>query len=233
MDPVSSEMARILVVGEEPRIVGIVCRALSVQGFSADGASDAALVLRPTHDRDYDLVVLDMARDRVYGITILERIMKSQPHLPVLVLSALTDVDLKVRCFELGAADYMNKPFALAELSARISARLSSPASAGEQILTHNGLKLDLRRRLVNTAEGTVRLSRRECLLLEHLVRHQGEVFSRAELLEEVWGFSFDPGTNVVNVYVSRLRAKLGSSVIETVRDVGYCVPSHNGEQPT
>lgn len=224
-------MARILVVGDEPKTVGIVCRALSARGFSAHGATNGARANGLGHERDYDLVVFDLGMEGVDGITVLERIVQSRPHVPVLVLSARADVELKVRCFELGAADYMTKPFALAELSARISARLRPPANGGEEILTRNGLKLHLRRRLVDTAEGTVRLSRTECLLLEHLMRHEGEVFSRAELLEAVWGFSFDPGTNVVNVYVSRLRAKLGSSVIATVRNVGYYVPSHGAQR--
>jgi DNA-binding response OmpR family regulator len=218
-------MPRVLVVGADPKMVGIVCRALSAQGFSVDGVTDAARALESRGERYYDLVVLDLGMEGVDGLTSLERIVQCRPFLPVLVLSPLTDVESSVRCFELGAADYMTKPFAVAELSARILARLRSSASAGNGVLRYNGLKLHLRLRLVDTAEGTVQLSRTEFLLLEYLIRHQGEVFSRAKLLEEIWGFSFDPGTNVVNVYVSRLRAKLGSSVITTVRNVGYYVP--------
>jgi DNA-binding response OmpR family regulator len=218
-------MTRILVVDDEPKIVGFVCRSLSAQGFSVDGATDGALGLRLIHTRDYELVVLDLLMEGIDGATVLARAMKYRPELPVLVLSALSDVDTKVRCFQLGAADYMTKPFALAELRARILARLPSSPGPREAILRHNGLELDLERRLVNTGEAPVRLSHREFALLEHLLRYQGEVFSRAELLEEVWGYSFDPGTNVVDVYVGRLRAKLGSSLIVTVRNVGYYVP--------
>jgi DNA-binding response OmpR family regulator len=218
-------MARILVVDDEPKLVGFVCRALSAHGFSVDGATDGVRALGLIQERDYELVVLDLLMKGVDGVTVLERSMKSRPHLPILVLSALSDVESKVRCFQLGAADYLTKPFALAELRARISARLLSPAAPEEAILSNNGLKLDLGRRIVDTGKGTVRLSDREFLLFRHLMRKQGEVCSRAELLEQVWGCSFDPGTNVVDVYVGRLRAKLGSSVITTVRNVGYYVP--------
>jgi two-component system, OmpR family, response regulator len=217
--------ARILVIDDEPKLVGFVCRALSADGFSVDGATDGVRALRLIHERDYQLVVLDLLMNGVDGVTVLERTMQSRPDLPVLVLSALSDVESKVRCFRLGAADYLTKPFALAELRARIRARLRSPAGTREPVLRNNGLKLDLKRRIVDTGEETIRLSDREFLLFQHLMRKQGEVCSRAELLEQVWGCAFDPGTNVVDVYVGRLRAKLGSSVITTVRNVGYYVP--------
>jgi two-component system OmpR family response regulator len=221
----STKNARILVVDDEPKLVGFVCRALSAHGFSVDGAMDGARALGLIHERDYDLVVLDLLMNGVDGATVLERTLQSRPDLPILVLSALSDVESKVRCFQLGATDYLTKPFALAELRARIRARLRCPAGTTEPVLRNNGLKLHLKRRIVDTGEGTVPLSDREFLLFRHLMRKQGEVCSRAELLERVWGCEFDPGTNVVDVYVSRLRAKLGSSVIATVRNVGYYVP--------
>jgi two-component system copper resistance phosphate regulon response regulator CusR len=217
--------SRILVVDDESKLLGFVCRALSADGFSVDGAGDGSRALRLIHEREYELVVLDLLMEGVDGVTVLERAMKSRPGLPVLVLSALSDIDTKVRCFELGAADYLTKPFALAELRARISARLRSPAVAKDAVLSYNGFKLDATRRIVDTEKGSVRLSETEFLLLWHLIRFEGKVFSRAELLEKVWGYSFDPGTNVVDVYVARLRSKLGSSVIATVRNVGYYVP--------
>jgi DNA-binding response OmpR family regulator len=218
-------VARILVVDDEPKLVDFVCRALSAEGFEVDGATDGARALASIEERQYELVVLDLLMEGVDGVTVLERAIESRPHLPILVLSALSDVESKVRCFELGAADYLTKPFALAELRARIRARLGTPASNGGVFLSHNGLKLDLARRVAITDEGTVRLSDREFLLLQYLLRSQGEVCTRAQLLRQVWGWSFDPGTNVVDVYVGRLRAKLGSSVIETVRNAGYYIP--------
>jgi two-component system OmpR family response regulator len=217
--------SRILVIDDDPKLLGFVCRVLSAEGFSVDGAGDGARALRLILEQDYELVVLDLWMEGLDGVTVLERALKSRPTLPVLVLSALSDVDTKVRCFELGAADYMTKPFALAELRARIWARLHPPAVAEGATFSYNGFKLDPTRRTVDTEQGSVRLSEREFLLLRHLIRFQGEVFTRAELLEDVWGYSFDPGTNVVDVYVARLRSKLGSSLIVTVRNVGYYVP--------
>jgi two-component system, OmpR family, response regulator len=141
----------------------------------------------------------------------------------VVVLSALSDVETKVRCLEFGASDYLSKPFSLSELVARIRARLRQP-SAGprHRFLEAGGLRLDLTRRLAEKDGTRVALSEREFLLLEHLMRADGDVCSRQELLAEVWGYSFDPGSNVVEVCVRRLRAKVGADVIETVRNVGY-----------
>jgi len=218
-------MARILVVDDERKLVGLMCRALAAQGFAVDGTTDGARALELIREDDYQLVVLDLLLIGLDGMRVLERAVRARPALPILVLSAMSDVETKVRCFELGAADYMTKPFALAELQARISARLRPPGGDGETLLRNNGFTLDLRRRVVETEVGTIRLSHKEFLLLRHLMRHEGEVFNRAELLQEVWGWSFDPGTNVVDVYVGRLRAKLGSRVIVTVRNVGYYVP--------
>jgi DNA-binding response OmpR family regulator len=217
--------ARILVVDDEPKLVGFVCRALSEQGFSVEAATTGSGALELIREHDYELVVLDLLMVGVDGVTVLERATELRPHLPILVLSALSDVETKVRCFELGATDYVTKPFALAELRARIRARLGSPNGTAEKVLTNDGWRLDLRRRVVETDGRSIRLSDREFLLLQHLMRYQGEVCSRSELLEQVWGCSFDPGTNVVDVYVARLRAKLGSSLITTVRNVGYYIP--------
>lgn len=219
-------MTRILVIDDEPKLVAFVRRALSAQGFSVDGATNGARALELIRRGDYALVVLDLLMEGVDGVTVLEQALKSRPRLPILVLSALSDVESKVRCFELGATDYMTKPFALAELRARIGARLDSPANGSEATLTHNGLVLHLQRKTVETSQGSLKLSDREFHLLQHMMLCEGEVCSRAELLEEVWGYTFDPGSNVVDVYVGRLRAKLGSSVIVTVRNVGYYIPA-------
>jgi DNA-binding response OmpR family regulator len=128
-----------------------------------------------------------------------------------------------VRCLELGASDYLPKPFALAEFLARVRARLRQPAAPpAPRILVAGRLSLDLVRRTADVGQGPVGLSEREFLLLQHLMRKEGEVCPREELLAEVWGFSFDPGSNVVDVYVGRLRSKLGAELIETVRNVGY-----------
>lgn len=216
-------MARVLVVDDEPRIVNFVSRALSAEGFGVDGAHDGVRALELARTGRYELVVLDLLLPGLDGKSVLRGIIEARPEQRVLVLSALSDVDSKVRCLELGASDYLAKPFALAELVARVRARLRQPAvGPGERQLRAGGLTLDLVRRVADTGEGQVTLSEREFLLLQHLMRKGGEVCSRQQLLADVWGLSFDPGSNVVDVCVGRLRSKLGGDIIETVRRVGY-----------
>jgi two-component system copper resistance phosphate regulon response regulator CusR len=156
-------------------------------------------------------------------MSVLQGLMESRPDQRVLVLSALSDVETKVRCLEFGASDYLSKPFSLAELIARVRARLRQPAAGPRPRFLRGGtMTLDLTRRVAEVRGRRVSLSEREFLLLEHLMRQEGDVCSRQRLLADVWDYSFDPGSNVVDVCVGRLRAKLGGDVIETVRNVGY-----------
>ena len=216
-------MARVLVVDDEPRIVSFVSRALSAEGFQVDGAHDGDRALELAKTGSYELVVLDLLLPHLDGMTVLQDLMEHRPDQRVLVLSALSDVETKVRCLEFGASDYLSKPFSLAELIARVRARLRQPgAGPRHRFLRSGGLTLDLTRRVAETAEKRASLSEREFLLLEYLMRQDGEVCSRERLLAEVWDYSFDPGSNVVDVCVGRLRSKLGGEVIETVRNVGY-----------
>jgi two-component system, OmpR family, response regulator len=216
-------MPRVLVVDDEPRIVSFISRALSAEGLGVDSAHDGPRALELTSSRRYELVVLDLLLPGLDGIAVLQRILDSRPEQRVLILSALSDVDSKVRCLELGAADYLPKPFALAELVARVRARLRQPeAPAAPRVVVVGRVTLDLVRRVADAGAGPIGLSEREFLLLQHLMRKADEVCSREELLAEVWGYSFDPGSNVVDVYVGRLRSKLGAELIETVRNVGY-----------
>jgi DNA-binding response OmpR family regulator len=219
-------MAKVLVIDDEPKIVDFVSRALSANGLVVDSATDGAEGLDMARTGRYDLVVLDLMMPGVSGMGVLRGTIEALPQQRVLVLSALSDVESKVRCLELGAADYLTKPFALAELVARVWARLrlTTPASS-DGLLRAGGLTLDPHRRTADAGAGPLALSAREFLLLKHLVLNEGEVCTRAELLEEVWGCSFDPGTNVVDVYIRRLRAKLGAGVVETIRNAGYCLP--------
>ncbi len=216
-------MPKVLVVDDEPRIVDFVSRALSSEGFQVDSASDGARALEMARGGRYELVVLDLLLPERDGETVLRELMDDRPEQRVLVLSALSDVDRKVRCLELGASDYLPKPFALAELVARVRARLRQPASGPDQrFLSLGGVTLDLTRRVADAGLGPVPLSEREFLLLRHLMMKGGQPCGRQQLLADVWGYSFDPGSNVVDVCVGRLRAKLGASAIETVRSVGY-----------
>jgi DNA-binding response OmpR family regulator len=216
-------MARLLVVDDEPRIVSFVGRALSAEGFVVDGAHDGVRGFELAASGRYDLVVLDLLLPGRDGVTLLRELIEARPGQRVLVLSALSDVESKVRCLELGASDYLPKPFALAELVARVRARLRQPAAGpGGRFLRSGGITLDLVRRTADAGSGPVQLAEREFHLLRHLMQRDGEVCSRQLLLAEVWGLSFDPGSNVVDVCVGRLRAKLGPDAIETVRSVGY-----------
>jgi two-component system OmpR family response regulator len=220
-------MSRVLVIDDEPRIVSFVQRALSADGIAAEGATDGARGLAMVLTGSYQLVLLDLLMPSMDGASVLAQTMEHRPRQPVVILSALTDVETKVRCFGLGAADYVAKPFALAELLARVRARLRGNGSyESAKTMSVGGISLDLRRRAADVGAGPVPVSGREFLLLQHLMSRAGEVCSREEILADVWGCSFDPGTNVVDVYIGRLRSKIGAMTIETVRNVGYCV--HN-----
>ena len=217
-------MRRILVVDDEPKIVSFVSRSLTSNGYDVDSAYNGSDALAKAHKSDYELMLLDLRLPDIDGVAVLQATMAAKPDLRVVVVSAISDVRTKVRCLELGAIDYLPKPFALAELLARIRARLREPANGvqAQPALTAGPVTLDVMRRTADAGKGSVNLSEREFLLLRHLMRKVGEVCTREELLGEVWGYSFDPGTNVVDVYVGRLRAKLGAEIIETVRNVGY-----------
>lgn len=217
--------ARILIVDDEPNICSFVSRALLSHGFEVDAVSGGRRALELARSRTYALIVLDLIMPEVDGVTTLRGILAGKPDQPVLVLSALTDVESKVRCLELGAADYLTKPFALAELLARVRSRLrQSAAPAGERFIRVGRLTLDLQRHVANAGAGPIALSSREFELLLHLMHRAGTVCSREQLLADVWETEFDPGTNVVDVYINRLRAKLGRDAIETLRNLGYAL---------
>ena len=220
-------MANVLVIEDEPRIGSFVSRALQNAGFGVETARDGVSGLELARSGRFALVILDLLLPGLGGLSVLGRIIESDPEQRVLVLSALGDVESKVRCFELGASDYLPKPFALAELLARVRARIRYPtAQPLDRFMRVGGVELDLVRRVADVGRGPVSLSQREFLLLQTLMLREGEVVPRQQLLSEVWGFSFHPGTNVVDVCIGRLRAKLGDDAIETVRGVGYQVAS-------
>jgi DNA-binding response OmpR family regulator len=215
--------SRILVIEDEHKIASVVMRALSAAGFDVAMAPTAIRGLGLIEKGAYGLVILDLLLPDIDGFSVLDRLLVIAPGQAVLVLSSLADVRAKVRCLELGACDYVTKPFDLPELIARVRLRIHERRQADEErYLRHSSLTLDTQRRVVADGERQVALATREYLLLEYLMRKPGEVCSRPELLEHVWGYSFDPGTNVVDVCIRRLRAKLGDPLIETIRNVGY-----------
>jgi DNA-binding response OmpR family regulator len=221
-------MARILVVDDEPDILRFVERALRGDGHEVTTAHDGlgglqAACAKPTPD----LVVLDLLLPRLDGRAVLAAMLMHTPNLRVIVLSAVGDVKARVTCLEAGAADYLAKPFAVAELLARVRLRLRDQVStAGTEVLRVGDVQLDVRNRTVSINGRRVTLSEREFLVTQHLMRRAGQVCSREELLSDVWGYSYDPGSNVVDVYVARVRAKLRGEVIATVRNVGYSFAS-------
>jgi DNA-binding response OmpR family regulator len=215
-------VSKVLVIDDEPKIVSFVTRALAARGYDVDSADSGAAGLELIRMGGYAVVVLDLRLPDIDGIDVLRSAMEDRPDQQVIVLSALPDVETKVQCLDLGAADYVTKPFSLTEFVARVRRRARQRSSDGERFLRVGGLVLDLRKRTADVGAGPVTLAAREFLLLHHLVRHRDEVCTREELLSEVWGYSFDPGTNAVEVCVRRLRAKLGQGVIETIRNVGY-----------
>lgn len=215
---------RILVIEDEARIQSFLARGLEAEGYAVVAAGDGREGLELATRGRFDLVVLDLLLPGLNGLQVLRELHSSRPDMPVVVLSARTDLPTKLRGFELGASDYVPKPFSLDELLARIRVRLRSVAPfADESLLRAGRVVLDVARRQARIGERAADLSDREFRLLHHLLLHAGEVISRERLLAEVWGYDFDPGSNVVDVCVRRLRQKLGPDAqIETVRHAGY-----------
>jgi two-component system copper resistance phosphate regulon response regulator CusR len=216
-------LSRILVVDDEQRICRFVARALEANGFQFDVAVTGYEALRLVESQDYAVIVLDLLLPGLDGYEVLRRVIRANPAQRVLILSAIGDVESKVRCLQMGAVDYLPKPFAIAELIARVRRRIEDrTAPPPPRWLEGGGMRLDLQRRVIHVEDREVSLSHREFILMGHLMRRAGEVCTRDELLADVWGYAFDPGSNVVDVCVRRLRSKLEREAIETVRNVGY-----------
>lgn len=217
-------MDKILVVEDESKLAMLLSRALGATGFQVTTTGGGVRGLELAGSGEFTLVILDLRLPDLDGFSVLEQVVAQVPHQEVLVLSALSDVSAKVRCLELGAVDYVSKPFDLAELMARIRRRVRSAKENGDNRILHShSFELDLHRRRIVRGDESIALATREFVLLEYLMRRPGEVCSREELLEHVWGYSFDPGTNIVEVCIGRLRHKLFKPCIETIRNVGYC----------
>jgi DNA-binding response OmpR family regulator len=218
----STPLARVLVVDDEQRILRFVVRGLQAEGYEVDSADTGADRLHKALQAQYDLVILDLLMPGLDGASVLHRLVAERPRQAVIVLSCLTATATKVRCLEAGAEDYLAKPFSLDELLARVRARLRTAAGRPSLSLAAGRLRLDLIRREADSGAGPVPLAEREFLLLRELMQQPGRIVSKQRLLSAVWDYHFDPGSNVVDVYVSRLRAKLGAATIVTVRGEGY-----------
>ncbi|HEY2161878.1 MAG TPA: response regulator transcription factor [Solirubrobacteraceae bacterium] len=215
---------RILIVEDEERIRTFLARAFEAEGFTVDGAEDGECGLARALSGSYDLVILDLLLPGRDGLQTLGELHRQRPDMPVLILSARSDLSTKLRGFELGAVDYVAKPFSLDELLARARVQLRRARVGGDgNTLTVGELVLDLASRRAYVGDRVADLSDREFRLLRFLMRHVGQVVSRERLLSEVWGYDFDPRSNVVDVCVRRLRRRLGPDApIETVRNAGY-----------
>jgi DNA-binding response OmpR family regulator len=221
---------RILIVDDEPNIRSFIGRALAAAGFQTGYAMNGTQGLSQALDGGYDLIILDLVMPDMNGWNVLDQLMRARPDQTVMVLSCVADVATKVGCLERGAQDYLTKPFSLAELLARVRVRLredahqrgdaSAPGSG--EIIRVGGLTLDVARLVADIGHGPVPLTRLEFLLLRELAEHFGESVPKGRLLASVWGYDFDPGSNVVDVCVRRLRSKLGFGLIKTVRGEGY-----------
>ncbi|GAA3609307.1 response regulator transcription factor [Kineosporia mesophila] len=216
-------MNRILVAEDEDRIASFVSKGLRAAGFTPTVVDDGVSALDYASSGEFDLLVLDIGLPGLDGFEVLKRLRANRSTLPVIILTARQSITDTVAGLEGGADDYMSKPFRFEELLARIRLRLrEDPREPELTVLTHGALALDLRSRRAAVEGRTVELSAREFALAETFVRHPGQVLSREQLLSHVWGYDFDPGSNVVDVYVRYLRKKLGVQWFETVRGMGY-----------
>jgi DNA-binding response OmpR family regulator len=215
---------RILVIEDEARILAFLERALEAEGYAVGCSGNGAEGLRLALAEEWDLVVLDLLLPGLDGLTVLRELHSRRPALPVLILSARGDLPTKLNGFKLGATDYVPKPFSLAELLARVRVQLRRSQAGDDGNVIHVGrVAVDLARRQARMDGTVAALSDREFRVLHYLAVHAGEVVSRERLLADVWGYSFDPGSNVVDVCIRRLRKKLGPDTpIETVRHAGY-----------
>jgi two-component system, OmpR family, response regulator len=212
---------KLLVVEDEERVASFLGKGLRAHGYTVEWARNGAEALARVMDPGISLVILDLGLPDQDGLDVLAAMRERGSMVPVLVLSARGRVDDRVRGLNLGADDYLGKPFAFEELLARVRANLR-PRTVPASVVQADGVRLDLIRREATIAGRTVSLSAREFSLLRVFVGHPRQVLSRQELLSMAWGLDFDPGTNLVDVYVGYLRRKLGEPVIQTARGSGY-----------
>jgi DNA-binding response OmpR family regulator len=215
-------VSRVLIAEDEPRIAAFVEKGLRANGFATAVVGDGLSALDRARSGDFDLVVLDIGLPVLDGFAVLRALRAERCAVPVVVLTARDSVQDTVAGLEGGADDYMAKPFRFEELLARVRLRLAGSRQGEVTVLTAGDLSLDLRTRRASVGSRVVDLSAREFALAETFLRHPGQVLAREQLLSSVWGYDFDPGSNVVDVYVRYLRRKLGAERIETVRGMGY-----------
>jgi DNA-binding response OmpR family regulator len=215
-------VARILIAEDDPLISAFLEKGLRANGYATIVADDGARAGELSLTDGFELLILDLALPEREGFQVLQELRRRGRNVPVLVLTGRPEMRDAVACLDVGADDYMTKPFRFEELLARVRVRLRAPGTEQPTVLEVGSVQLDLRTRRVRVSGHEVALTPREYRLLEVLMRHPDQVLSRDQLLAHAWGYAAEPGTNVVNVYVSALRKKLGEDAIEAVRGVGY-----------
>jgi two-component system OmpR family response regulator len=221
---------RILVIEDDPEVLAFIAKGLGEQGYAVDQASDGKNGLLLATTEEYDAMIVDRMLPEIDGLTIVKSVRGAGKQTPMLILSALGEVDSRVEGLRAGGDDYLTKPFAFSELLARIEAlmRRSAPREESATSLKVGDLELNLLARTATRSNKVIDLQPREYRLLEYLMRHAGQVVTRTMLLEQVWDYNFDPQTNVIDVHVSRLRAKIDKGfdtpLIHTVRGAGYMI---------
>jgi DNA-binding response OmpR family regulator len=216
-------VSRILIAEDEPRLAGFLEKGLRAAGYSTAVCDDGNRCVAIARDSDFELLILDIGLPGLDGFSVLRTLRARGERLPVLILTARDEVVDTVAGLDSGADDYVTKPFVFEELLARVRARLRAPehGDRGPE-LEGGGVRLDMLTRRAEVDDEEIELTAKEFALLETFLRHPGQVLSREQLLSHVWGYDFDPGSNVVDVYVGYLRRKLGSDRFETVRGMGY-----------
>ncbi|MEJ1155907.1 response regulator transcription factor [Microbacterium marmarense] len=215
-------MTHILIVEDEPQIASFVCRGLGNAGYETTIIEDGATALEAIVGGGYDLVLLDVGLPTLDGFEVLRLVRAQGSTVPIIMLTARTSTRDTVEGLDAGASDYVPKPFTFEELLARVRSRLRESTAAAAMIITQGDVELDILARRATVSGQEVELSAREFALAEQFLRNPGRVLSREVLLSQVWGLDFDPGSNVVDVYVRYLRGKLGAEHIVTIRGTGY-----------
>ncbi len=218
---------KVLIIEDDQRTASFILKGLKQEGFVVDHASDGEEGLRLALTQDYDVAIVDIMLPRLDGLTVIDKLRKHGISIPILILSAKSSVDDRVKGLQIGGDDYLVKPFAFSELVARLHALIRRATSVIEPTtLTVGDLKMDLIKRKVFRAGQEIELKPKEFVLLEYLMRNAGRIISKTMIIEHVWGYNFDPQTNIVEACICRLRDKIdrpfGRKLIHTIRGVGY-----------